>query len=363
MKSCRILILCGTIVIVNIKVVAEESFRESIWCKEYLRGIKSEVRSQNIRLSEKKSDYSIIIGSSTGWLSEQNISRQTVFITPDIFDVQGVASCVSVNFQMAMQKIYSYLQGGKKHKPLLLGVNPSSSGDSMKKRSFKKIFPQGSIVENKGDVSQMIKDAAFEIDEADSIICCNSMVAVFLSSSLSCEKERPWILTFGRSSLARMVHTPITSVDCDYESVGRTAVKTCMLLEKNRHLSSITMTVEAQILPDASTEYFEVPEDLRFDRKSQHGSVDTFFCDSEMKVLFDLENMLSHCLSVDFEILKALQKKVPYEKLSEQLNMSVNTLKYRIRRMLILAQCSSRKELLNLLQSYPLSFDLKNDNL
>ncbi|OQY32836.1 MAG: hypothetical protein B6241_09980 [Spirochaetaceae bacterium 4572_59] len=194
----------------------------------------------------------------------------------------------------------------------------------------------------------------------------NSLVSVLLCKVLVKQgvivPDDVWIIGFGHTSIGELMDPSISSIDCDYYSVGRHAVKACMLLNRNPKLASISMSIDFKIEPGTSTGFWEDRGDdtdgdsginTADSRQDITGNgISSFYMDEDIKDLIRLEELFTQCRKCDVSILKGLEEGIRYSNLSENLNMSENTLKYRIRRMIDLSKCSSRQELLELINKF-----------
>ena len=306
----------------------------------------------------RKGEYRIIIGSSRKWISRQSLKRNSILITPNVYEIDQMTNTVTVNFHQAMERLSSYLGSGSRKKTILFGVNPMSAGDAMKGKCFSTIFPGGRIFRNEKDLRSSVKEVLQQIDRIDSVICCNGLVGVLLCRELITHGVRVpddvWIIGFGNTAIGRLQEPSITGIDCDYYSVGRHAVKACMLLKRNPKLASISMTIDFSIFPGGSTGLREDPGS-DFDRSlkvvTETGST-SFYEDDDIRDLIRLEELFSQCRKCDAGILKGVEEGIRYSDLAESLNMSENTLKYRIRRMIDLSASDSRQELMGLVSSF-----------
>ena len=64
------------------------------------------------------------------------------------------------------------------------------------------------------------------------------------------------------------------------------------------------------------------------------------------------EKVISHCLPIDIDILRFLKEDISYSDAASRLYIAENTLKYRLKRMLELSECQTKKELLDLVGRY-----------
>ena len=71
-----------------------------------------------------------------------------------------------------------------------------------------------------------------------------------------------------------------------------------------------------------------------------------------MDEFFRVEAVLAGCDDLDLSILRGLADGARYEELSEALFISVNTLKYRLKKIMAAARVHDRRELAELMMKY-----------
>ena len=69
-----------------------------------------------------------------------------------------------------------------------------------------------------------------------------------------------------------------------------------------------------------------------------------------------LDKMLSECDDTDVHILRGLADGKTYEYIAEREYLAVNTVKYRVKKMLSTAGADNKKQLLSLLEEYRIKF-------
>ena len=90
-------------------------------------------------------------------------------------------------------------------------------------------------------------------------------------------------------------------------------------------------------------------------------SRDIFYQDAELTGMLRLERMLNECDSLDREIIDCLLREESYDNISENCFVTISTIKYRVKKMIGLAEAADRRGLIRLLREYLPQAD-KNGN-
>ena len=79
---------------------------------------------------------------------------------------------------------------------------------------------------------------------------------------------------------------------------------------------------------------------------------DAFYSDTEIDEMLRIELLLNSCDKVDLFILEHLLKGATYPKIAEELFMSINGVKYKLKNMFKICQVSTKTEFVALLSKY-----------
>ena len=103
-------------------------------------------------------------------------------------------------------------------------------------------------------------------------------------------------------------------------------------------------------MPRASTGFFAVKTEAL--KPEPSGGRDFFFTEPPVDEFFRVEAVLAGCDDLDLSILRGLAAGARYEELAETLFVSVNTLKYRLKKLMSAARVHDRRELAALMAKY-----------
>lgn len=364
----------------NYYMIIEPLIKNAYWCSSYANGIKDEIKRNkgmlfeiNFQQLSNVTDYAksqnlrpvlIINCISNKWIYNcitrlNQLQIHPLLLAPYNFVPHMPASTVTFDFINAFYSLCQYLHQSNHHKIALFGVNPNSSNDITKKRAYlmfaddyKIDKANDKIFWNKGNLEKCCKEFFIRIGEFDAVVCSNDIVAVKLISYL---KEHNidvpkdiFVATMGNTALSKFITPNITISQINCEQIGRQAVKLNTMLAKNRGISSLSATVTGEILPRKSTDYFPFSDIIGYSPTKINSEDINFYCDEDVKKIFNMEQLITGCDELDIKILYGLTCNKRIAELANELFITENTVKYRIRKMQNLTQSNSRKELIEL---------------
>jgi len=359
-------------------MVIEPTFADTYWCNLCLQGIRSEASRNKLipqtidlsdtsllqKLAAEPRPLVILVGSLCDWIRDSvrtldTVGIHAITVTAPLHGLHHV-STVSIDHWQAISALFAHLQQTGAERIALFGVHPNSVNDLDKLKAFCECTGQQSdaaddIYWNNGHVTALCQDFCNAIDRYDAVLCANDILAIRLKDAMLAQgisiPNHVKLATVGETRLAHLVKPGITSAVLNFQDIGRHAIKLYRMLQKNPDLTALHATVHADIIVRESTgsilqQTIPVPPVL----KAEHSP--DFYEDEEVRRIFRLENLISHCLPVDFSILKGLSAGCSYQAIAESNFIAENTLKYRIRRMQELSDTSSRDALLALIHTY-----------
>lgn len=271
----------------------------------------------------------------------------------------AAVSCVSIDYRQACYRMTCRILENHPHSVALLGFNSDSIPDKQRLEGFeaavKEYGAEGRMFPNFGDVITCL-DAYWENRAAyRNVICVNDILAVALVNRLCAfgeDIQQYQICGFGNTMLSRHCIPRITTVEPNYELAGRCAVELYSVLERNRHVSAITFTVEAEFCEGETMAISQGANALaRPLLPPTHGD---FYDDSYVMELDSLDGMLSACDETDLGILRGLLSGATYEEICESRFIALNTLKYRVKKLASAARVANRAELVERIQKHRL---------
>jgi hypothetical protein len=179
----------------DLYVLIEPFYKDSLWCKNYLEGLKYEAGKNSIPLhfidspklsSPNERRVCIVLGSTPFWMKKTTFSLEiqgilSILVNPDCSMTTNIVSQIHINYQEAMQTAATYLSDNRRLHTILFGINPFSTTDVLKAQAFREVFPHGKVCMNETSISQICSSFTERYPETDSVICSNELIAIALS--------------------------------------------------------------------------------------------------------------------------------------------------------------------------------------
>ncbi len=352
----------------SIFIACEPEYIESTWCSEIIRGITEAAKKKRIdvvfandnedKITPQSGDMLAVCATNPYWISNYILGKRNktgahivlVGNTPLGLEVSNV--CIDISH--AMNSVLSYLRNDcLKKRTALYGVNPTSVNDLAKLSSFSS---EGKAYLNRGNLVACYNEFLNDAENYDSVICTNDYAAISLIKQLKADApslvDKLYIVSFADTTLAAQCTPSVTSVSMDFYECGKTAVDVFGHLKKNTTVSCINVSMKSRIIPRDTTG--GVPfSGCSVDISPQSGNdITDFYDDSEVIPLLTLERLFNACDSTDLAILSLIVKDKAYEDIAETLFMSVNGIKYRLKRLAGICGASGKKDITSLLKSY-----------
>lgn len=262
-------------------------------------------------------------------------------------------SCVMQDYRDACDRIIGEVVSRGAEKIAYVGHNPDSYTDSLRfgelRRGVQEHRLQCDVYENTGDLRACIDAFLRRADEYGAVICANDIIAVLLVRRFD-DPESHNIMGFGGMVIGEQIRGFTTAV-LDYFGVGSHAVEIFSLLVKEQDIGNITMTVTSRLAHEAAAR----PRAVGGGSHSERKRID-FYGDGEVQRTSSLENLLLNCDDVDRGILRCLLRGDHYSAIEENNYISLNTIKYRIGKMIKNAEVADKAALLDLLRNFDIDF-------
>lgn len=327
-----------------------------------LERIAAEIRAGGIR------PVTIVNCITTQW-TQECLARLTragihpLLLTPFGRERGGAFSTVSLDFYSTFFSLFRYLEHAGRSRIALLALNPDSINDTVKRQAFadfQHISPEQDkhIFWNRGSLLECCRRFFAQRHQYDAVVCTNDVVAIklieFLNSNGVRVPEDCWVAAMGNTLTGNFINPGITVAEMDCPAIGRQAVRLYGFIQKNPALSSLRAVTPGRIIVRSSTANFPLPPYAPGAEPLPNGR-DTpmdFYADQDVADIFRLETLFRNCGEVDRQILTRLLCGKTYAATAEEVFLSERAVKYRIRRMVKLAECSSRGELIAKLTAY-----------
>ncbi len=368
----------------TVHIYVEPPYKDSLWCKQTLKGINDESTKKrySVKMLESDNIYEADIDAFFGDEEKRILIVLATSVNQsrkfnDYFNRHGVHllyinhqstngdfrfSNILVDYHDSMKKITEYLEGCGRENIALYGINPDSSTDLIKQHFFEERNKQISKYGNGSNIyfrtfNSADSDAVdcFDIFKENisyynAIICANDLVAKLLIDDLQKNGVRVpedlYIVSFGDYILAQIGNPTITAVTIDHEHLGRQAVYTYSYIKKVSDDMYITAKVAPKLTIGESTAGSKIRQTAceASDGDPNDPTTD-FFKHPQIRSIITFENMLTKCDKLDMQILIGIMTRMTYNELANTLFVSENVITYRVKRLCKLASLPSKSEL------------------
>ncbi len=363
----------------TIPVLAEPAYLSSRWGKEILLALRQEAARHDSSVSlleevfpKSLEDpfYILVLGSDQVWIDSavdkvRKEGGRPLLICSHPPDSMESLCIVAPDRAGMTTAIMDYLARAGRRRTALFGFNPCSASDLLRERVyFENINRFGLITEpedvylNDGSLTDCFARFIPVACRYNSVLCSNDAAAVFFMKAARDYSlripEDLFLIGNGNTKMGNLMSPGLTTVTLNYDEVGRHAVTLFHYLSRHPAIGAMYASVSCKIIPRGSTGFFEPGEEKEALGPKNGAPEDPFFRDPEVRHFFVLENLLNSCDSVDMGILAGLTGKTPYDRLADELHISVHTLKYRLKKIFSSVGVKTREEFLELIRPYPL---------
>lgn len=352
--------------------IGEPEYKTSSWYKSILDGLLSEKRQKRFLLTILDSidvldstrvtpeDIIFVIGTNSQWL------ERTLRVCESIFDnrvivlanhenrfSKGKYSIVTADITHSVQLLYNYLQLHGKTRIAMYGINPRSSSDAYRKRSFLLCGGQETdLFYNTISLSQCYDDFSDAAKNYDAVICVNDYAAISLTRHLP-DHRQMFITSCGAGTLLSGFFKPsITHTRINYESFGKAGLDLCRILQKNSSANSVNIYLASDFVPGDTTCHLPFVKEAMQEVQGIQKNDKKYYSDLEIDEMIKVETLLNSCDQADLQLLRGIMAGKTYVTLAEDLFMSTNGIKYKLKNMFQLCGVSARVEFVDLLKKY-----------
>ena len=352
--------------------IGEPEYKTSNWYRDIMEGLINEKRQKRFALTildsiDELKHYTItgedvifIIGTNSEWLAKiiqicEAFFHNRVVVLGNHENrlCKGKYSIVTADIARDIQILYNYLVSYGKTRIAMYGINPDSTSDAFRKESFLSCgASEADLFYNAGSLSRCFEDFLKRIDDYDAVICVNDYAAISLVKYLK-DKKKLYITSCGGGSLLSHFFSPcITHTWVDYLSFGKAGLDLCRILQKNSNVNSVNIYLSSSFTIGETTDSLPLVEESVPEINAVHKDNDTFYSDTEIDEMLRVETLLNSCDKDDFLILERILNNATYAQIAEELYMSTNGVKYKLKNMFTLCHVTSKTEFIELLNKY-----------
>lgn len=347
----------------EIRILIEPGYQPDSILNRTMRSIRSAAQRKKypVRLMGNATEFGqervvLVIGASAAWMSRAVEELACFQVHPILMGFQFIDtiypfSCVTGNHKAGGYRMTKRLLAEGGGKIAFLGLNPDSLQDLLVYNGFHAAASsRGEVFYNYGNITACVESFLARAREFTSILCANGNIAILLLSRLS-NAERFAVGGIGNLRAASYTARPLTLFSIDYEEAGRCAVDLCGYLSGHKEVECSTIMVRSTITRNKTLLEVLPEEELL---PVQKGKKVDFYGDPVVVEIERLERMLSNCDETDLSLLRQCQGGATYEAMAEKEDLSVSSVKYRLKKLFQYAGLLSRDEMKKQLEQYKL---------
>lgn len=366
-----------------IPVLVEPGYAKAIWAREVLEGINREALKRKYRpvlLDAEKydqTDYDSLFGTDPRLVILAAVSVTYVpgimrffagrnihvlLINYDEENASDALGIMRMDYESAAEALLHYLQACGKERIALYGVNPDSSTDLCKLRAYDKWAKQqklpadAHVFYNHASLADCYEDARSRLGHFDAVICTNNIVASSLMQHLTengiCVPDDLFVAAMTDSLLLERLPVPVTAVSPDYENTGSQAVMLYAYLCRRKEAGTVSVCVPYRFAVRKSTGLipWQPPENRVLSRGGDSKQTVDFYSDREVLLHSHADRLLNICDETDLRLIRGLLTGETYDSVSLKTYLTVDSLKYRKKRMMKAVNCEDNEEFAALLR-------------
>lgn len=355
-----------------IRILIEDNYTDNNRFHRILDGVChiSRKKRTEIKLYTSESDIEdgskvvILICQSLKWSVDNVKALNLRKIHPLVFGFQYLDtlysySSIAPNFTRSSYLITKYILSKKQGRIAVVGFNEDSLPDRLKLKGIeyaaREYGQEISVFENDGDVIKSVEAFAEKADGVSAIVCVNDNIAVTIRQTYPSLLEGRNICSCSGLKISEFFSDPYPVCRIDYYRAGMQLALLYAFLEKEEVTNSTVMTFDIGF--SIGKNELVLPSEAAVDESSSYSSSEVdFFGDKALLSMERLDRMLTDCDGTDIKILKDITENVTYADIADKYYMNVNTVKYRLKKMLETLGVASKKELLEVITHYGLKF-------
>ena len=371
---------------ITVPIIIQKENSDSYWTKSIFAGFRQSAEKHDYKLefindaeNTVRSDFpdssSIIVsGYTTEWLEETLKSLIKKGFNPIVVNAclspwmrkhcNGISFALDESVEHSIQ--YLYLTG-RQH-IALLGINKNSLADQVKRKTFLKVkgelFPESNdfVFYGRNPLYDCVNDFIDEFVKGDinAVVCANDTVAIYLINRMIEDgfniPEDLYIMGMGNTKLGQKISIPLTSIDFNYEELGKQAIELWCYLQKFNSKIHVNISVPCKIIIRATTSDNALTESeytsvflSDFSSSDKETNIEEYYEDAAVQKIIKFEAFLKSCDNMDFCILEGIMHRKNDNKLAESLNMSDRAIRYRISKMTKKLGIQTREEICNII--------------
>ncbi len=307
-----------------------------------------------------------VLGVDSEWLDEvlQELpaaDRRVILLDGVVRRPQPNISSVLFDQAVLVDDQLALLRARGRTRTAFFGAQKNDTSDASKADAFVRAISADAVYRITDSADHCFADFYAHIDRYDSVICANDLIAAYLLGR--CRElgiripEQLYLLGNCDLWISRHVTPALTTAAYHTEMRAAVTLQLFKNLAEFPDLDHADMFLRAEILDRASTGGAPLCE-AKESPDSSTPPTDAFAGEGELcpelQQIRVLDQVLSACSPTALSILQRLVDGESYDAIARELFLSVNTVKYHIKKLYRLLDIRHRQELVQLTQKYGL---------
>lgn len=348
-------------VVKRIKIFCEEVYAETVWCKQLLNNLIIDLKKRRVffDIVYQKENISFgetvyAVGVSEEWLNTVIANCNELEIVPIIFlprkmnSIQGEYHEIYPDIQNAVEQLRNKIILSGRSNVALYGINESVILEKSRMECFLGLISHTEdIYKNVGGLENCFQSFLPSAGKYDIIICVNGYAAVSLVKKLYKEKpdilENVVVVTLEEVLKNSKYNQWILNIDFNLDKYGKTALQLGDIFALSNQGVSTSVRLKCNVC--------EIPPKHENIVKSENKTVE-LLNDPEIILMKKIEQLLLDADDLDHHIIAMLLDGAKYSDIADSCYMTESNIKYRIKKYMNISGCTTKKELIALLQEY-----------
>lgn len=344
----------------KVKIICEEDFAESIWCKSLLGGLIKELKKRRITYEQvfdadaiENQEPVFVIGLTNMW-TEQIVERcnmakcsPVVLSNQSGKSVQGRYHLVCPDMKLSAKNLKEALLNAGRSKIALYAANRMIDLDRDRTEVLSELVEDESdIYSNKDHLENCFRSFYPKAALYDVVLCVNGYAAISLVKKLEKQDkellEHMVIIAFEEVLKHSKYNQWISFVDLKLESYGAAAMQVVDIAMQNCAVTEITVKMECAV---CEIEKKETADSVREVSKA-------YFEDPEIVYMGKIEQLMCDFDDLDHHIIAMMLEGATYSDIADSCYMTEGNIKYRVKKYMNICGSKTKRELLELLKEY-----------
>jgi len=309
--------------------------------------------------------YVIVSGVDLLWLKHvvtelEPLKLQIVLLNGELWNYRENISHIIFDQKSLLRNSLEVLHRHNRTNTAFFGALKHDTSDAVKENYFADCFQWDDIYSITDSIEDCFAQFWRKAAQYDSVICANDGIAVYFmqrcfANGLSIPEDL-YLIGNGNLWLSSHVTPTISTAAYDRKSMTEVTAQICGLTTANTSISSIDVFMKATVIERASTGAFTDSvmmnnEYLYPYNPAEHGIL-SLDIPPEIHHIQTLSQIFSSCSSQQLEIYRQLVNGESYQTISDAVYITVDAVKYHVKKIYKLLDIHSRKELCTLLDHY-----------